>query len=192
MHYLLLFAIVFLLDLIPAFAPPAWLVAVFFRHTYHLHFVLVVLITALAASLGRLLLAGLTRKLKRYMPKRYSDNLHYSERLLANNRQKFRLIVGLFLCSPLPSAQLFEAAGLLNVALIPLAAAFFFGRLVTISLYLSFAHLTVANFGKLLEGGLSSAWAIAFEVLCILVIVAMFRVRSIMRWLDKHRHENIN
>ena len=189
MHYLLLFALVFLLDLIPAFAPPAWLVAVFFRHAYSLDFVLVVLITALAASLGRLLLAELTRKLKRYMPKRYSDNLRYSEQLLANNRQKFRLVVGLFLCSPLPSAQLFEAAGLLEVALIPLAVAFFFGRLVTLSLYLSFAHLTVANFGKVLEGGLSSAWAIVFEALCILVILAMFRMRSIMRWLHKRRHK---
>lgn len=187
MHYILLFVVVMLLDLIPAFAPPAWIVAVFFRHRYHLEFTAVVILAALAATVGRFLLATLTRKLKRYIPKRYRDNLEYSKQLLARNRQKSRLAVGLFLFSPLPSAQLFEAAGLLDVSLFPLSAAFLLGRLATLSLYLLFAHLTITNFGKLLEGGLSSPWVVIFEVLSILLIVTLFKMPLAVQTFNKGR-----
>lgn len=181
MHYVLLFVVVVLIDLIPVFGPPAWMAAVFLRLKYHLAFVSVVLITALATVIGRTLLAIITRKAKRYIPAKYVQNLDYSKRLLSKNRQGTRLAVGLFLFSPLPSAQLFEAAGLLDVRLGPLAAAFFMGRLVTVSLYVGFAHLTVTGFRSLLERGLTSAWAVGFELLCILVIAVLLNIHLVVQ-----------
>jgi len=45
--------------------------------------------------------------------------------------------LGLFAVSPMPSAQLFVAAALLAVPLLPLTAAFFAGRFATYTMYVS-------------------------------------------------------
>lgn len=180
MHYLFLFVIVVLLDLMPAFAPPAWIVAVFFRHKYGLAFLSVVFISASAATAGRVLLALATRKSKRYIPKKFLNNVEYAKNALRKNRQKSRIAIGLFLLSPLPSAQLFEAAGLLEAPLLPLAIAFFLGRLVTLSIYLGIAHITITSFGKLFESGFGSLWTVVFEIVCVLAIVLMLNVRQVL------------
>jgi uncharacterized membrane protein YdjX (TVP38/TMEM64 family) len=83
----------------------------------------------------------------------------------------------LFLISPLPSAQLFEAAGLMAVPLLPLTGAFFVGRLITYSMYATGAQ-AVANtdFGKLLIQQLTSPWGIALQVLTVVGLVLLGRV----------------
>lgn len=52
--------------------------------------------------------------------------------------------MGLFALSPLPSAQLFVAAGLVDAPLVPLIAAFFAGRLVSYTIYVTAASSLVA------------------------------------------------
>lgn len=189
MDYVLLFAIVLAAGLIPAFGPPSWLFAVFFHYQYHLSFVLVVLVTALATTIGRLLLAKLSRKLKPYIPTKYRKNLDYSEHLLVERRTSFWLILGLFLLSPLPSAQLFEAAGLVDLPLLPLGAMFFIGRLFTLSAYLAFAKLTVVSLGNIWEAGFSSPWAIIGELITILGIIGLLNLRRIILKINSWRHQ---
>lgn len=57
MGYLVLAGVVFGLNLLPAYGPPTWAVSVFFRLQSNLAAVPVVLIGALAAAGGRLVLA---------------------------------------------------------------------------------------------------------------------------------------
>jgi len=64
--------------------------------------------------------------------------------------------LGLFLLSPLPSAQLFEAAGLMRVALRPLAVAFALGRLVSYSLYAGAATAVDRSYGDAFRDSLTS------------------------------------
>lgn len=47
----------------------------------------------------------------------------------------------------MPSGQLFTAAGLMTVPLAPLTAAFFAGRLVSYSIYVSIATIAERNLG---------------------------------------------
>lgn len=95
--------------------------------------------------------------------------------------------VGLFLLSPLPSAQLFEAAGLLEIQILRLSAAFFVGRIISLSIYLAFSHLIVTNISRLWEKGFNSWWAIAFEVVAILLLIAMFNMRQIVQTINRRR-----
>ena len=179
MDYLLLFSLVFGAGLIPAFGPPSWIFAVYFHYQYHQSFLLTVLITAFATSLGRLFLAVITRKLKPKIAEKYLNNLDYSKSLINVKRKSFWLILVLFLISPVPSAQLFEAAGLIDLPLISLTSLFFIGRLVSLSFYLSFAHLGIVSLNQAWTSGFSSPLAIAGEILTILFIVALLN----MRWL---------
>ncbi|GAB3580244.1 hypothetical protein [Calidifontibacter terrae] len=140
MTYLIVLAVVFGINLIPVFGPPTWAVLVLCYLHGDLNEVLLVSTGAVAAAAGRLTLARATRALGRYLPARQRHNLTAAGSALKGRRAGAAAGLALFALSPLPSAQLFEAAGLTQVRLLPLTASFFAGRLVSYSLYLGGAY----------------------------------------------------
>ena len=88
--------------------------------------------------------------------------------------------------SPLPSAQLFEAAGLLDVPLVPITVAFFAGRVVSYSLYIGAASLAERSLGSVFRSALTSPAGIAVQVVMLLAIFMLARVD----WATYlHRHQ---
>ncbi len=85
-----------------------------------------------------------------------------------------------FAISPLPSAQLFIAAGLLEMDLVPLTLAFLAGRLVSYSIYLSAASLAERHFGDVLGRIFGSPWSIAVQ----LILLAGVSVLPFINWKD--------
>jgi uncharacterized membrane protein YdjX (TVP38/TMEM64 family) len=166
-RYLLLFAIVFGVNLLPAFGPPTWTLLVFARLNWHLEPVAIVLIGAVAAMSGRYALAFGTRHFRRWMSDKRRANLQAADDLLFAKKGRAWAVLALFVVSPLPSAQLFVAAGLLDVALVPLTLAFFVGRLVSYSIYVAAATLAEHQFGGLLRNALGSPWSIALQLLLL-------------------------
>jgi hypothetical protein len=93
----------------------------------------------------------------------------------------------LFALSPLPSAQLFETAGLIGVALVPLTAVFFVGRLVSYGLYVGGSAAAKTGAGRPVTSSFTSPWAISFQLLLLLGLVG----RSRIDWAGMHqRHED--
>ena len=76
------------------------------------------------------MLAGGTRRLRPRFSSERLDSLAAAEEALTASRSRAVTGLALFALSPLPSAQLFVVAGLLQVPLLPLTGAFFGGRLV--------------------------------------------------------------
>ena len=177
MNYLLLAAVVLLINLAPAFAPPTWAVLVVFRLYWHLQLWPLVLVGALAASSGRTLLALGFNRLSGRLPRVYVRNVKAAGELAFARKRHAFAIIGLFLISPLPSAQLFEAAGLMGVRLRPIVAAFFVGRLVTYTAYAAGASaVRETSFGNLLANTLRSPWGWALQGLSVLAIVLLGRI----------------
>jgi len=179
--YLALFAIVFGINLLPAFGPPTWAVLVFTRLHWHLNPVVLVILGAIAATSGRYLLARGSRRFKGRLPRRMKDNLEDARALLQRKRLGSIAIFGLFVLSPLPSAQLFVAAGLLELQLRELTLAFFVGRLVSYSIYVSVATLADKQLGNVLGQIFGSPWAIALQIgllaiVCLLPLVNWRRI----------------
>ena len=85
----------------------------------------------------------------------------------------------LFFISPLSSAQLFEAAGIMkNIALRPLVLAFAGGRVITYTIYVSGAHLLQhSSIGDVLLSNLKSPQAIATQIVLVLALVALGTVK---------------
>ena len=87
-------------------------------------------IGASAAALGRFALAHGFRLFRRYIPEKMTRNLQAAGDAVEKRNRGSLVAIGLFALSPLPSAQLFEAAGLAGVRLFHFTAAFFAGRIV--------------------------------------------------------------
>jgi membrane protein YqaA with SNARE-associated domain len=166
-RYLLLFAIVFGVNLLPAFGPPTWTLLVFARLNWHLEPVAIVLIGAVAAMSGRYVLAIGTRHVRDRLSDRRRANLEAANDLLFAKKGRAWAVLAVFVISPLPSAQLFVAAGLLDVALVPLTLAFFVGRLASYSFYVAAATLAEHQFGGVLRNALGSPWSIALQLLLL-------------------------
>jgi membrane protein YqaA with SNARE-associated domain len=183
-QYLALFAIVFGINLLPAFGPPTWAVLVFTRLHWHLNPIALVLLGALAATGGRYLLARGAHHFKDRLPGRLKDNLEDARSLLERKRVGAIALFGVFVVSPLPSAQLFLAAGLLDLPLGLLTAAFFLGRLVSYSIYVSVATLADKQLGSVLGQIFGSPWSIALQVV-LLAAVCFLPFVKWRRFLDR-------
>jgi hypothetical protein len=76
--YLLLGVLVLFMNIIPAFMPPTWTVLAFFYTAFDMQLVPVVIIGAICATLGRVILALLVRHVfSDYIPKKLLANYQY-------------------------------------------------------------------------------------------------------------------
>jgi uncharacterized membrane protein YdjX (TVP38/TMEM64 family) len=174
--YLVAFAVIFGVNLLPAFGPPTWAALVFFKLNSDLAAVPLVLGGAVSAASGRLVLANVSRRLRGRFSRRRLESLAAAEEALAGDRRKELGGLLLFALSPVPSAQLFVAAGLLEVRLVPLTLAFFAGRLVSYSIYVSGASLAKHSIEHTLTAAFSSWWGITLQVVMLAGVVALVRV----------------
>ena len=138
----ILFFVVLVLNVLPAFAPPTWTTMSFIGFAIpNVDFVLLAVVAAIAATSGRIMLAKLSRALVR-------------QRLLSAETQRnvdtiklgiqsrpvvaFGTFLG-FALSPLPSNYLFIAYGLTTLPIAFLAIPFFVGRLVSYAFWITTA-----------------------------------------------------
>ena len=183
---LAMMALVFAVNLLPAFGPPTWAVLVALRLSTGIAAVPLVLFGALAAACGRFVLASGSRRLRPRLSKRRVEGLDALRERLEGDRGKSIAGLGLFALSPVPSGQLFVAAGLTGVRLVPLTAAFFTGRLVSYTIYVSAASAARDKLGTALLDTLRSPLGIVLQVVMLAGVVALVRIDWV-RLLDRPR-----
>jgi len=174
-------AVIFAVNLLPAFGPPTWSLLVLFSLNFDLPAVPLVLGGALAAASGRFVLANATRRLRPRLPAARLARLGRAQAALTGNRSRAVAGLGLFALSPVPSGQLFVAAGLMTVRLAPLTAAFFAGRLVSYSIYVSIASIAERSLGGVTLDALTSPLGMALQIamlVALAVLVGGTRPRS--------------
>jgi uncharacterized membrane protein YdjX (TVP38/TMEM64 family) len=172
----LLFLIILGVNLIPAFGPPTWSVLVLYALNTDVPIVPAVLIGASAAAVGRYLLALACRLLGSHLSERNRRNLSAAKEIVEQSRSKTLMGLALFALSPLPSAQLFEAAGLLRVRLLPFTAAFFAGRLFSYFIYASSAaKIRETSIGDAFRHALDQPVGIALQIALMVILVGIVR-----------------
>jgi uncharacterized membrane protein YdjX (TVP38/TMEM64 family) len=178
MHeYALLFLLVLGVNLLPAFGPPTWSILVVFRLNSSMPTWLLVVVGATAAAIGRYLLASAFWLLRNRLSEKSRKNLEAARQALERRRRNTLLALGLFALSPIPSAQLFEAAGLAGVRLLGFTAAFFAGRLLSYSIYaLTAERIRETSLGHAFRGGFSNPWIIGLQLVLIASLIAMTRI----------------
>src|SRR6516162_8393246 len=140
----LLFIVVFILNVIPAFAPPTWLtLSVIGFSSPDIPVVLLALTGAAAATLGRLVLAKLSRTIVRgrFLSEPIRENVNSVKASLEKYRVLTFGMVLAYAFSPLPSNYLFIAYGLTTLRLRLVALPFFIGRLISYSFWVTTASV---------------------------------------------------
>lgn len=108
----LLFLLVFVLNVIPAFAPPTWMAMSMFGFAYpDLHPWLVAVVAATAATCGRLLLAHMAQRIvrSRWAQGSTQENFATLADVIERRRAASAIAFLMFAFSPLPSNFLFIA-----------------------------------------------------------------------------------
>lgn len=177
LEWLAVIGIVFAINLLPAFGPPTWAVLVF-AHFRWREIPVAALIAggALAATAGRLALAVGARKFRGRLSAEHRASLQALGETLANSKTGLAASLAMFALSPLPSAQMFMAAGLADVPLLPLAGAFLIGRSVGYTIYIAAATAAEETIHRLLRQGLTSPPAIALQLASLAALVVMIKI----------------
>ena len=107
------------------------------------------------------------------LPQKRQESLQILGHALGEHRAGLLASFALFATAPLPSAQMFEAAGLARVRLRPLLGAFFLGRLVSYSLYVGAASAAHDSLSHLFDKGLFSPEAIITQLIGVALLIAI-------------------
>ena len=179
---LLLFLIVFLLNLIPAFAPPTWMVFSFIGFVYPAkNGILLAVVGAAAATLGRVTLAKMSHVLLRQKLLRAQarENIDILRARLEKRRKLTASAFLLYAFTPLPSNFLFIAYGMTGMQLKLIAYPFFLGRSVSYSFWTLTASAAARRFDFESTEALPY-WSIYFVASQILLLVMLY----VFTWMD--------
>lgn len=176
-QFLILFGVVYAINLLPAFGPPTWSVIVLYGLNTDMPVPAIVLVGALAAASGRFTLAHAFRWLARWVPETTKRSLAALRAEFERKKRHGIAGLALFAVSPVPSAQLFAAVGLAGIPIAKFTAAFFAGRLVSYSIYAGSAELIAqSSLGDVFRDSLSSPVGIALQVILLIGLVLLLRI----------------
>ena len=136
----------------PILMPPSWIVlSSFFALDSSLDPLLLALVGATGATVGRLILKNLSGFFRRFVGKEQKSNLDAIGNFL--NRKKFGYVLTsfLFAATPLPSNMLFVAYGMMRAKSIGLYFGFWLGRLLSYYIMITISSVVLTPFLELFE-----------------------------------------
>ena len=136
----------------PILMPPTWIVlSSFFALDSSLDPLLLALVGATGATIGRLILKNLSSFFRRFVSKEQKSNLDVIGNFL--NRKKFGYILTsfLFAATPLPSNMLFVAYGMMKAKSIGIYFGFWMGRLLSYYIMITVSSVVLTPFLELFE-----------------------------------------
>lgn len=174
--------IIFLLNIIPAFVPPTWMLLSFVGFNFHMSvydLVILSVFAAVAATFGRVVLASISDKIIRN--KILNETTKNNIDILKNQIEKKKAFTfGFFLSyafSPFPSGQLFLAYGLTDLDLKIAAIPFFIGRLIS---YIFWA-ITASKVSQTIDITSFKSGAIFSSFFIIVQVFAFYMVYLFMK-----------
>ncbi len=170
--------LVFGMNVLPAFAPPTWLVLAFFYKRFHLSLLVVVLLGATSAVSGRVVLALLARhNFRLFLPKSSRENLDTLGKYLESHAHLTIPIVLAYAFFPIPSNFMFIAAGLSELNLTMIAVSFFIGRLISYTFWISATTKVSSTLNKVFAHYYSDPKYVIVEIVGFVMIYLLSRIR---------------
>lgn len=141
LFYIFLSVLTYIVNIVPALMPPTWIILAFLYINYHLHIIPVVVLGAIFATLGRVTLYLLAKKFGHFfISKKSKENVEILGKYV-NSHMKISIpLFILYAFLPIPSNQVYIAAGLSRVRIKYLAVSFFFGRILSYFFWVSATH----------------------------------------------------
>ena len=179
---LLAWAIVLVVNVVPAFMPPSWSIMAVFRVTAGLPLLPLTIGGAAMSAVGRAGLALLSRRLSYKLPDTDRQNAEALGQFLNRHRRWRTLIVFGYCLGPLPSNAVFIAAGAGKVPLLPVTLAFFLSRAIADTFWVWTVDQVSHNLSDVFAEQITSWKAVVVQVATIVLVVLLFRLPW-RRWL---------
>jgi membrane protein YqaA with SNARE-associated domain len=174
----LAFVVVFVVNALPAFMPPTWSLLAFAHLVIGLPALPLAVGGAFAASAGRYVLAKASARYgRRFLSAGKREDLVRLGRWL-ESRAAWAPAAAVLIYSfgPIPSNQLFVAAGLMRMSLGRIVGAFLAGRLISYPLWIGVAGVAATHIDELFTGHLLNITAVALDVVLVVSLIAFTRV----------------
>lgn len=140
LEYLEVTLIAFLVNVVPALAPPTWVVlSVYQMNHLELTSLGIALFGVIGSVAGRFVMYRYSALVGKHVPRKQADNLRHFRELVEGRRQGLFLGSLVYSLSPLPSNFLFIASGISGMELLPVIGGFAVGR------FISYAFLVYAS-----------------------------------------------
>jgi membrane protein YqaA with SNARE-associated domain len=125
----------FFVNVIPAFAPPTWIVLSLYKLSHiELNSFAIAFFGVVGSVAGRLVMYYYSKVLGKYLPKKGKSHLNYLKKLGKGKNLQLFVLTFLYSLSPLPSNFLFIVSGMSGIKIGPVITGFAIGRLVSYSL----------------------------------------------------------
>lgn len=162
---------------VPAFMPPTRSVLAYF-HLYHgLPVVPLAVVGALGATTGRAMLALGSRDFgNRFVPASWRANVDALVATLQSRPALALPSLALFALGPVPSNDLFVAAGLARAPLAPILVVFASARFASYVLWASAANVADQSLREAFGSRVASWGAIALQIAGLALIVLLMRI----------------
>jgi len=150
--YLGIFLLLIGINAAPILMPPTWIVlSSFFALDSSLDPLLLALVGATGATIGRFFLKRISSFFRRFVGKEQESNLDTIGNFLNKKKFGYTLTSFLFAATPLPSNMLFVAYGMMRAKSIGLYIGFWCGRLVSYYIMITISHAVLTPFLQLFE-----------------------------------------
>lgn len=178
--FLVIFVVVFVLNVIPIFAPPTWTVLSFVAIRFSPNVFVLAVVGAVAATLGRLVLSKLSTAIirQKFLSRSTLDNIDAIKERLERNRKLSFTVFLFYAFSPLPSNHLFIAYGLTALKLRLIATPFLIGRVVSYAFW-AFTASSVAqmlDYESVTTKSFFSYYFIASQIFGLVVIYVFTKI----------------
>jgi hypothetical protein len=141
-----------LVDSIPFFAPPAWMILVFLLVKFDLNPWAVIALGSVGTALGRYTFASYIPWIgKKALSRRENGNLKFLGSRLAKREKSTFLFVLIYSLTPLSTTALFTAVGLSHINKVKVLIPFVIGKLVSNSILIFSGHFVAMSFSDFTE-----------------------------------------
>jgi len=150
--YIGIFFLLIAVNAAPILMPPTWIIlSSFFALDASLDPLLLALVGATGATIGRFFLKHISGFFRRFVGKEQETNLDAIGNFLNKKKFGYTLTSFLFAATPLPSNMLFIAYGMMRAKSIGLYIGFWCGRLVSYYIMITISEIVLMPFLQLFE-----------------------------------------
>lgn len=176
--YLYVGVFVLIINVIPAFMPPTWLVLAFLYTNYHLNLIPTVIIGVVSATIGRIILYHLSKTyFKRFFPKKMLGNYDALGKFLHKNQHFTLPVVLTYTFFPVSSNYVFIVAGLSNLNVGIITVAFVIGRLISYTFWISASHRLSTHLETIFSEHISQGATLLLEIIGLLAIYLIGKIK---------------
>jgi hypothetical protein len=182
-------ALAFVINLVPAFMPSTWMLLTFFYIRYDVPLLPLTIGGAIVSGLGRLVLARASAWFSRRFMTARRDDLDLLGEYLDRNRHVAAPATFLYTLTPLPTNNLFIAAGMVGVNLVWVLAGFWAGRVLADTFWVWTTERVFDSLDDVFEGAVGTRWAIALQSLSVVSVLLLY-LAPWARWIRRYANHH--